>query len=181
MKKIVLTFGLISGIVLSAMLALTLPFQSQLGGVGGMIVGYTTMLAASLAIYFGVRRYRDEQPTRSISFGRALGVGLLIGAISGACYSATWEVIYFNYHRDYMRKYQARETEHARAAGATVAQLEAKRVKDEKFAQLYDNVAFNFAVTFLEPLPVTLLVSLITAAALRKRRERGAAALATAG
>jgi hypothetical protein len=53
MRKTVLTFGLISGVVLSAMLLLTLPFQDDIGLGTAEIIGYTTMVAASLLIYFG--------------------------------------------------------------------------------------------------------------------------------
>jgi hypothetical protein len=40
----------------------------------------------------------------------------------------------------------------------------------KKFKQLYENPFFNAAITFLEPLPVGLIMTLISAAILRKRR-----------
>src|SRR5437763_10610748 len=80
MRKIVLTFGLIAGAVLSAMMVVTLPFEHRFGNDVGLLVGYTTMVAASLLIYFGVRRYRDTVAGGRVRFGRALVVGLLIGA-----------------------------------------------------------------------------------------------------
>ena len=84
MRKIVLTFGLISGAVMVAMFLLGLPFHDRIGNDGGMLIGYTTMVAASLLIYFGVRRYRDTIAGGRIRFGWALLVGALIGAVSGA-------------------------------------------------------------------------------------------------
>jgi hypothetical protein len=39
----------------------------------------------------------------------------------------------------------------------------------ESFKKLYDTPLLNAAVTFLEPFPVGLLVTLISAAVLRKR------------
>ena len=47
MKKVVWTFGLISGGILSAMMLVTMPLQSKLGFDHGELIGYTTMLAAS--------------------------------------------------------------------------------------------------------------------------------------
>lgn len=37
-------------------------------------------------------------------------------------------------------------------------------------AELYKNPAFNAAITFLEPLPVGLIIALVSAGILRRRR-----------
>src|SRR4051812_29998691 len=95
MKKTVFTFGLIAGAILSAMLAITIPFQEQIGPDRGEIIGYTTMVAAFLLIFFGIRSYRDNVGNGRISFGRALAVGSLIAVVAAVCYTATWEVIFF--------------------------------------------------------------------------------------
>jgi hypothetical protein len=177
MRKIVLTFGLLSGLVLSAMMAVTMPFHDRIGFERGMIVGYTTMVAASLLIYFGVRRYRDQ--AGGVSFGRAFAVGALIMCVSNVCYVAAWEVIYPRFASDYMEKYAAHELGKARAAGATPAELETKRAEFAHWAELYENPPIRAGMTFLEPLPVGLLASLISAALLRRRRDRAAPAAVT--
>ncbi len=115
MKRTVLTFGLISGAIMSAMMLATLPFQDAIGFDRGAIIGYTTMVAASLLIYFGVRAYRDNVAGGTVRFGRALAVGAMIAAVAGVCYVATWEVIYFKFAPDFGTKYQAHVLEKARA------------------------------------------------------------------
>ena len=173
MRKIVLTFGLIAGAVLSAMMVVTLPFEHRFGNDVGLLVGYTTMVAASLLIYFGVRRYRDTATGGRVSFGRALVVGLLIGAVSGACYTATWEAIYFGgFAPNFIAKYQAEELAKSRAAGATEAQLAQMRAEQAKMAASYENPVINSAMTFVEPLPVTVLMALISAGLLSRRPRR---------
>lgn len=117
MRKIVLTFGLIAGALLSAMMLATLPFAEQIGFDKGMIIGYTTMVLAFLMVYFGVRSYRDNVAGGSVSFGRALAVGLLITFIASACYVATWQVIYFKLAPDFSEKYAAYAVEKARKSG----------------------------------------------------------------
>ena len=175
MRKIVLTFGLLSGLVLSAMMAITMPFHDRIGYERGMILGYTTMVAASLLIYFGVRRYRDH--VGGVSFGRAFAVGALIMCVSNLCYVATWEVIYPRFAADYMEKYSAHELEKERAKGATPAALEAKRAEFARYAEMYKSPPIRAGMTFLEPLPVGLLASLITAGVLRRRRRDAASAV----
>lgn len=170
MKKFVLTFGLISGFIVSAMFVITMPFSEQIGFDAGMVIGYASMLAAFLLIYFGVRSYRDNVGGGSIGFGRAMAVGSLILVVSALVYTATWEVIYFNFKRDYLVKYQAHQMEKERAKGSTPAQLEAKAAEFKRLAVMYENPFFNAAITFCEPLPPGLIVILISAGMLSRKR-----------
>ncbi len=171
MKKIVLTFGLISGAILSGMMLITLPFHDALGNDRALIVGYTTMVLAFLLVYFGVRSYRDNVAGGRIGFAKALGVGALIALIASSCYVATWEVMYFGGKSDYIEKYQAAEMQKLRASGLGEAELAAKQAEMQKFADLYRNPFFNSALTFLEPLPVALVFSLVSAGILSRRRK----------
>jgi hypothetical protein len=171
MKKIVLTFGLISGAILSAMLLITLPFQDEIGFDKGAIIGYTSMVLAFLLIFFGVRSYRDNVAGGTVRFGRAFTVGALIAVVASLCYVATWEVIYFKLAPDFTAKYQAHMIEKARADGETEAAIAQKKAEMDKFAKLYDNPAINAAITFLEPLPVALIVALVSAGVLSRRRK----------
>jgi len=177
MKKTVLTFGLISGALISVMMLLTIPFHDAIGfELGGLIVGYTTMVLAFLLIYFGVRSYRDNVAGGTVRFGRAFAVGALIGLVSSMCYVATWEVIYFKFMPDFMDKYGAHVIEKARASGENEAAIAKRKVEMAEFAEMYKNPAFNAAVTLVEPLPVAFVVALITAGVLsRRRRSAGAA------
>lgn len=170
MRKIVLTFGLIAGAIMSAMLVLTQPFAEQIGFDKGAILGYTSMVLAFLMVYFGVRSYRDNVAGGSITFGRALGVGLLIMVVASLCYVATWEIIYFGFPNDFAAKYSAHMIEQARAAGATEAQLATKVKEMAEYQRMYANPLFNIAITFLEPLPVGLVLTLVTAGILGRRR-----------
>jgi hypothetical protein len=43
-----------------------------------------------------------------------------------------------------------------------------------EFAELYKNPAINAAITFIEPLPVGLIIALVTAGVLSQRRNAGA-------
>jgi len=60
MRKIVLTFGLISGALCSVMMLITIPFEDKIGFEHGMVVGYATIAASFLLVYFGIRSYRDD-------------------------------------------------------------------------------------------------------------------------
>jgi len=180
MKRTVWTFGLISGAILSVMMAITVPFEDQIGSDRGLIIGYTTMVLSFLLIFFGVRSYRDNVAGGSVSFGRALAVGTLIAVISSLCYVATWEVIYFKFAPDFATKLGAYNIDRAKKSGASPAEVEQKVAEAKRFTERYQNPLFNSAITFLEPMPVGLLIALVSAGVLRRRRNRDAnGALAT--
>ena len=170
MRRIVLTFGLISGAALSAMMAISMAFHDQIGfGNAGLIIGYATMVLAFLMIFFGVRSYRDKVGGGAVTFGKAFQVGLLITLLSSACYVASWQVVYRNFMPDFMDKYSAHELDKARQAGATEAQLAAQSREMADFNEMYKNPLVNIAFTLLEPLPVGLVITLISAAVLKRK------------
>ena len=169
MRKTILTFGLISGAVSSLMMGVSMAFADRIGIDRGYIVGYTTIVLSCLFIYFGVRSYRDNVSGGAITFARAFGVGLAIGVISCLCYVVTWEIIYFNFMPDFLDKFDAYEIAKLKASGASAAVLQ-RHVEDQNHIKvLYANPLYNAALTFIEPFPVALLVTLISAAVLRKR------------
>jgi len=173
MKRIVLTFGLISGAIMAAMMVLTLPFMEKIGFDKAMVIGYTTMVLAFLLLFFGIRSYRDTIGNGRISFGRAVGVGLLIVAVAGACYVATWEILSYKFIPDFADKCEAHAIEGIRNSGKPPAEIAQEIEKTKEMMTLYkNNLLFNMAITFLEPLPVGVLMTLISALILRKRAPK---------
>ena len=172
MKKTVITYGLIMGAVSVAMMFLNMSFLDEIGFDGGMVVGYTTMVLAGLLIYFGVRSYRDNVAGGTVSFGRALTVGVLIMLISAVCYVASWELMKDRFAPDFNAKYEAHVVEKAKASGKPQAEIDREIAEARKYSEMYKNPVWNAAFTFLEPLPVGVLMALISAAVLkRKPRE----------
>ena len=179
MKKTVLTFGLISGVFSSVMMLLTLPFLDRIGFDHGEILGYSLIVLSFLLVFFGVRSYRDNVAGGTLGFGRGLAVGLLITLVTCVFYVATWELIYYKLAPGFGDKYAAHMIEKQRAAGATPEQLQATAQQMEEFKKLYQNPLINIAFTFLEPFPIGVLVSLITAGVLRRRPGPALAAAAS--
>src|SRR4051812_34718342 len=107
MKKTILTFGLISGVLSSMMMIATVPFMHNIGFDYGMLVGYTAIVLSFLLVFFGIRSYRDNVGHGQITFGKAFAVGISIALISCCFYVATWEVLYFNFLPDFWDKYSA--------------------------------------------------------------------------
>jgi hypothetical protein len=180
MKKTVWTFGLIAGGILSAMMLLTMPFLDRIGYDHGEVIGYTTMVLAFLLVFFGIRSYRDNVAGGTVSFGRALAVGVLIVAVASVCYVATWELLYFWLAPGIGETLQAHMLEQARSSGASAAEVQQKVAEMQRFARFYRNPLVNSAITFIEPLPVGVVLSLVSAGILSRQRRSADAGLAPA-
>ena len=169
MKKTVLTFGLIGGAIMAAMMFATLPFMDKIGFDKGEIIGYTTMILAFMLVFFGIRSYRENVSAGHITFGRAFVVGILITIVACVCYVIAWEILYFKFMPDFADKYAGYVIEKARASGASQQAIDAQLQQMKSFKAMYDNPFINSAITFCEPFPIGLIVTLISAAILRKK------------
>jgi len=170
MKKTVLTFGLIAGVIISVLMGGSLLLADKIGSGHSMALGYTIMVASFLLIYFGIRSYRDNTLNGQISFGRAFACGILITLITSVCYVAMWEVLYFNFMPHFMDSYFAAQIQKIQSSGIDPAATAAKVADIQHFQQLYQNPFVNMAYTFMEPLPVGLVITLISAGMLRRKR-----------
>jgi hypothetical protein len=177
MKKIVLTFGIISGVMISVLMGGSLLIADRIGSGHSMVLGYTIMVASFLLIYFGIRSYRDNNLAGQISFGRAFSCGILIALITTVCYVATWEILYFNFMPHFMDSYFAAQIHKVQSSSLDAATIATQVAAIQHSQQLYQNPFVNMAYTFIEPLPVGLIITLISAATLRRKAPVEAASL----
>lgn len=173
MRKIVLKFGLIAWAVVAVMMAVMLPLtlNGKVDSSFSELIGYTTMVVAFLAVFFGIRTYR-ESVGGWITFGKAFQVGILITLVACVMYVAVWEIVYFNFLPDFGDKYAALTINKMRAEGATAAEIEAKTQQMAQFVEWYKNPLFNVAMTFMEIFPAGLVMTLVSAAILRRKTPR---------
>jgi hypothetical protein len=169
MKKIVWTFGLISGAIMAVFMIATLPFANAFDE-HSLVVGYAGIVAGFLLVYFGVRSYRDNVLRGTIGFGRALAVGLLIATIGSICYVATWEIMYYKFMPDFYSKYAQSAVDQARKSGKSEAEIAKTRATMDEMTKNAENPLWVAATTFIEPFPVGLLIALVSAGILRRKR-----------
>jgi len=171
MKKTILTFGLISGAISSLMMVATVPFADRIGFDKGAVIGYTAIVLSFLLVFFGIRSYRDNVGNGQITFTKAFAVGISITLISCICYVVTWEVLYFHFLPGFMDKYGAHMIEKLKASGAGPAAIQAQLQQVKKYKEMYANPLLNAAMTFMEPLPIGLVITLISAAVLKRKPQ----------
>jgi hypothetical protein len=171
MKKVILTYGLISGVIVAAMMWLTQPLLRD-GSIhleNGMLIGYTTMVIALSLVFFGIKSYRDQALRGAISFGQAFKVGILIALIGSLMYAISWEFYYNIIAPDFMEWYTQCQIDKMVKDGESEAEISKAKEEFQKFGELYKNFFIRFGMTMLEILPVGLIVTLISAGLLRKK------------
>jgi hypothetical protein len=83
----------------------------------------------------------------------------------------TWEVLYYNVFPDFWDKYGGHLVEKLKASGARPAAVQARIRQVTKYKELYKNPLFNAAMTFIDPFSIGLVITLISAAVLRRKPQ----------
>ncbi len=169
MKNLIIKYGLYSGLVSSAlMLMMTLRMKQTHSCEGGEVYGYGGMILSMLFVYLGVRMYRDRERGGVISFGEAFKVGGLIALISCVCYVITWLLIYQFVMPDFLDMYTNFALNKLKTSGAAEAEIQKLTNEMADYKKMYENPLLRAGLTFIEPLPVALLMSLVSAGILKK-------------
>ncbi len=171
MKKNVLVFGSVSGIIASAFMFISMYYCSRNGFEGNMLVGYASMLIAFSFIFVAIKNYRDKFNNGVVSFGKAFQIGALVALIGSTFYVVTWAFEYNFVMPDFMEKYSQNVIEKATKSGATQASIDAQIAQMKEYSEMYKNPVFFALLTYMEILPVGLIVSLIAALILKKKNK----------
>lgn len=173
MRKTILICGLIAGLI-STSLFIGLMILGK-GGDGnfknGMLYGYTLMILAFSFIFVGTRITRDKYNGGGISFGKAFRVGLYITLVASTIYVLVWMIDYYFFVPDFAEKYGAHVLENLKASGASQAEIAKKTAEMASLSEMYKNPLFIALLTYAEIVPVGLIVSLISALALKRKKQ----------
>jgi len=170
MQTIVRKYGLLSGGVAALLMVLMALYTRNDPNKfdGGEVLGYIGILLSMVFVFLGVRAYRDDVGTGAITFGKAFQVGLFITLISCAIYVLAWMVVANTLMTDFMDQYIAHSLRQMQEAGKSAEEIATKAAEMADFKEMYKNPLIAAAFTFLEPFPVGLAVTLLSAAVLRR-------------
>jgi Protein of unknown function (DUF4199) len=172
-KKNILVFGTISGVIISTFMGVSMALMSQGGDGGGsssMIIGFSAMAVAFSFIFVGIKNYRDKQNGGTITFGKAFLLGLMISLIASTIYVITWAVEFHFFMPDFIDKYSAMQVKQMHSSGLSGAALDEALKSIENTNYNYKNSPFFFAAyTYMEILPVGIIITLISALILKRK------------
>ncbi|HMQ07328.1 MAG TPA: DUF4199 domain-containing protein [Saprospiraceae bacterium] len=168
MKRNVWVYGLVLGAVLCIpwlimvkMLYTNPEFKSH------DLLGYTILVVIYSLIFFGIRNYRQKELDGVISFGQAFKTGALITLVAATLYLFVWLFFYFFFIPDFMEVF----TQHVLYQCTSEEELAAKTIEMENFNRMYQNPFIMILLTYAEVVPIGLVVSLISALILKKKKS----------
>ncbi len=167
MKKNVLTFGLILGLALTLNLFYTVnQCYNHPDFKGNDAIGYAAMIAVFSLIYVGIRNFRNKNSNGAITFGKAFKMGFLMVFLASSIYVLIWLFYYYLFVPDFLDKY----IPHA-LKDVPQSELATKTKEMASFKEMYKNPLFVVLTTYLEVLPVGLIIALISSILLKRNRQ----------
>lgn len=177
MKRTILVFGTISGLIVSAFMATSMAIAgcaaSEGNMTGGMIIGFASMVVAFSFVFVGIKNFRDKQNNGVVTFGKAFLIGVLISFIASTLYVITWAIEYHYFLPDFMEKYATMQLKQIQSSGMSADKMQ-EAIEEVKLAKYrYENSSVFFTLyTYMEIFPVGILIALISAAILRRKTKK---------
>lgn len=170
MKKNVFLLGLIGGILASTgFIISTIGCYNSGNFEGNMLLGYASMLIGFSFVFVGVKNYRDKYNGGIITFGKAFKVAISIALIASTIYVGIWLIEYYLFIPDFMDKYTAHVISKAQTSGAPAADIAAKIDQIKSMKEMYKSPIIVILLTYMEPVPVGLVISIVTALRLKRK------------
>lgn len=167
MSRTILTYGLISGVIILLGILATIVFNPGGHAHGSVWLGYLIMLIGLSAILMAVKSHRDKALGGVIKFWPAFLIGLGVAIVATIAYAAVWEVYLALTHYRFMDDYTASMLAQKRAAGVSGAEYAQLVAQMDEMKRSYANPLFRVPMTMAEIAPVGLLVALVSAALVR--------------
>jgi hypothetical protein len=174
MRKVTLTFGLLAGVIVSVFMVIIMAMCEN-GTINLDIsdfIGYGSMVIALSMIFFGIKSYRDNYQNGAIKFLKGLQVGMLITLVASLIYAAAGEMYYQidpEGQTAMMDKYAAHQLNKMKEKGASPGEIDQKVKEMADLKEMNKNPVIRFGITLFLIAPVGIVITLFSAAVLRRK------------
>jgi amino acid transporter len=170
MKRNVIIFGLVLGTIMTghALYMVNTVYHNP-GYEGNDVVGYIAMVIVFSLSGVGIWNYRNKDLGGVISLGKAFTTGALIVFVASTVYVVVWLFYFYLVVPDFIDKYSEHVILTAKKHGASEAELAAKQQSNEQFAEMYKNPVWVVLISYMEVLPIGLLVAFVSSLVLKKK------------
>ncbi len=175
MKKVVLTYGLITGVLFSVIMAFGWSQMSEHASYGwAEVLGFLSMFVALSVIFFAIRKHRSNLGG-AISFQNAFLVGMWISIIVTVGYVVAWMVT-MAANPGVMDQFFEMQIKGLESSGLPADQIAEKIEKSQQMKIRYvSDSVYRIKMTILEIFPIaigiTLISSLILSTLLKKNKN----------
>lgn len=165
MRKIVLIYGALAGLLMVAMFLISFSLMEKgiLSFENSELFGYTTMIIVLSLIFFGIKSFRDKYNTGAMTYWKGFKVGISIAAVASLFYASGWEIYYntSDIKETFMQRYTDLTIKKMQHEGKSQKQIDKQLEEMKYFAELYKNPFIRFGITLLEIFPVGFVTTLI--------------------
>jgi amino acid transporter len=170
MKNIIVKFGSLTGVCIAVFMVFSMQYSYQSGHFeGNMLLGYGAMLVAFSFVFLGIKKYRDQQAERQLSFKTGFKIGILISLLASGFYVVAWAIEYHVFMPDFLEKFTQHQQAELLRKGASAAELASKAAESKSYRDMYANPFYFVLLTFAEIFPVGFFVTMLSALVLKKR------------
>lgn len=168
MKNTVLKYGFYSFVTALIVFYLALTFGKGMDFSTQEVLGYSSMVVSLIFVFFGIKHFRDSVNNGKVSFGKALGIGILISLFAGLGFGIIDYIYTSVINPNFTTEYLAKSLE---TMEATLSPEEFK-IKSEELTKTmteYGGSGFMAALMFVTVLLVGFVISLISALILQRK------------
>jgi hypothetical protein len=166
MKNIILKNGLIGGLIIAFTMVSSayVCYNDPKGFEPNFALGFGGMLLSFVFVYLGIEKYKKSISDGTITFYKAFQIGTLITLIISTIYVGVWLIVYYNFFPDFIDKYAQSEIAHAKPS-----ELAEVTTKMESYKEMYKNPFSVIAITYMEIVPLGVIITLISSLILKKK------------
>jgi len=168
MKNTVVRYGMYGAFTISVLFLIALYAGKNLSFTAQEVIGYTTMVVSLVFVYFGIKHYRDKENNGTVSFGKALAIGVLISLFAALAFGIM-DVIYVKYiNPDFTTEYYATITEQMKNS-LPEAEYQIKVAELEAQKELFSSPLMTFLLMSATVLIIGFIISLISGLILQRK------------
>ena len=171
MKSVVLRYGIYAGLLILVLAGIHVfvLMPPNISWEMAEVVGYLTMVISMIFVFMGIRYYRDNVNDGYLTFGQGLKLGALIVLVPAVTFGL-FDILYTQVlHPSFGDEYLAYQVEKIKAS-APADQVEQKLAKLRQDMEMFGNPLFEFLLMTITVYIVGLIVTIISALALRRSR-----------
>jgi len=168
MKNTIQRYGLYGALSICVLFLLSLWLGDGLSYGAQEVIGYTTMVISLGFVFFGIKHFRDKENNGTVSFKKALVIGILISLITALAFGLL-DFIYVKYiNPGFMEEYYTNNLQILEDS-LPAAEFEVKKAELESQKELFMNPVMSFVLMSVTVLMIGFIISLLSALILQRK------------
>ena len=169
MKGTIVKYGLIGGLISVVGFAIALQFAGDPINFNTMeVIGYAVIFLSMLAIFFGIKEYRDQRSGGSLRFGKGVLVGVGISVIAALLLGIYTSIHVAWIDPNFLKNYSAWEIQKIETGDMGGEEKKEAIQKIEEMQTEFKSPLMQLGFSVITVLPIGILVSLLSAAILKR-------------